>query len=446
VLLSAPTRADQSTTSPTYEAVDKIFAAHCLDCHAGKDPDGELVLESYDALSKGGEAGPAFVAHNSKGSLLIRMVEGQFEKEGKTKIMPPGKRAKLTVGEIAVLKSWIDSGAPAPSGAIARVLTVAEIKPRSNPANPINSLAYCPRPNLLAVARYGCAELRDGKSMKIIRELKAGPGNVNRVGFSPDGKLLFGAGGQPGWEGLVWIWDVASGSVSGTLRGHKDAIYAMALSPDGKTLATGGYDQKIKLWDIATRKELKTISGHNGCVYDLSFRADGKILASASADRTVKLWDTVTGDRCDTFPQSQKEVYAVAFAADGKHLFGAGVDNRLRFWKVSESARETTNPLLASIFAHEGSILRLFISDDGEALVSTADDRTVKVWDPSRPKEKLVLPRQSDWVTAAAFLPRDRVVLGRLNGTMSIYDLNSGSELIASTGSAESVVEHANAK
>ena len=76
--------------------MDTILSAHCLDCHASTDPEGQLVLESFETLMKGGELGAAIVPGKSADSLLIEMIEGRFEKNGKKKIMPPGKRAKLT--------------------------------------------------------------------------------------------------------------------------------------------------------------------------------------------------------------------------------------------------------------------------------------------------------------------------------------------------------------
>src|SRR5262245_36903753 len=63
-----------------YAAVDAIFTEHCLDCHAGKDAEGQLVLESFDALMKGGEIGAAVVPGKSAESLLVQMIEGRFEK------------------------------------------------------------------------------------------------------------------------------------------------------------------------------------------------------------------------------------------------------------------------------------------------------------------------------------------------------------------------------
>ena len=139
-----------------------------------------------------------------------------------------------------------------------------------------------------------------------------------------------------------------------SFTGHADSLYAAALSPDGKLLATGSYDQQIKLWDVASGKELRTLAGHNDAVFDLAFRPDGKLLASASGDRTVKLWDVASGERLDTFGQPTKEQYCVAFSPDGKRVAAGGVDNRIRVWQISDAAKENTNPLVYARFAHEG--------------------------------------------------------------------------------------------
>ena len=92
LLLAALARASYSAT-PTndYSAVDAIFFQRCVECHESEEPEGKLVLESYELLLKGGESGPVIVPGKSSESLLVKLIEG-FEKDGKRKIMPPGKR------------------------------------------------------------------------------------------------------------------------------------------------------------------------------------------------------------------------------------------------------------------------------------------------------------------------------------------------------------------
>ena len=421
-------RADSADFAP----VAKIFAEHCLDCHALEDPEGKLVLETYDLLMKGGESGPAIIPGKSDESLLVKMVEGKFEKEGKVRFMPPGRRDKLKPEEIAAVRKWIDAGAnaPEPGAIIAKEIVVPKIEPNVEPRPSIYSLAYNEKAKLLAVGRIGKTEIYSAESQSLARTLEGPSGNVNAVAFSPDGKHLFAAGGPAGIEGEIRHWIVADGKLVRSITGHNDSIYALAISPDGELLASGSYDQKIKIWNAESGSEIRTLSGHNGCVYALAFRPDGKIVASASADRTVKLWNIDSGARTDTLSQPLKEQYTVAFSPDGKHLASAGVDNRIRIWEISGDAKETTNPLLHSKFAHDSPILKIAFSADGKSLVSSAEDRTVKLWEAAPMKEVRVLEPQPDWAPALAFILADKgLAVGRLDGSLAFYNPQNGSFL-----------------
>ena len=107
------------------------------------------------------------------------------------------------------------------------------------------------------------------------------------VAFSPDGKTL----ASGGWDKTVRLWDVATGTEKKILRGHLDSIHSVAFSPDGKTLASGGWDKTVRLWDVATGTEKKILRGHLDSIYSVAFSPDGKTLASGSSDGTVGLWD-----------------------------------------------------------------------------------------------------------------------------------------------------------
>lgn len=415
-----------AAATPDYSSVQVIFDKHCVDCHGAQDPEKGLVMETFESLMKGGESGAALVPGQSADSLLVKMIEGKLEREGKKLIMPPGKRKKLDTNEIALVKAWIDGGAKAPTQMARKEIQSPKIKPTVPPRHPVNALAYSSRKNLLAVARHGEVELLSASSRARVRSLKGHRGAVNAVAFSSDGKYLFAAGGEAGIAGEIRQWDIQTGELVRALDAHSDAIYSMAVSPDDQLLATGSYDQKIKLWSTDSGAEVKTLSGHNGAVFGLSFRPDGKILASASADRTVKLWDVTSGERRDTLSQPLKEQYAVAFDRDGKRLVAGGADNRIRLWEISANAAETTNPLLESRFAHEGAILRLAFSFDGATLASSADDRTVKFWKTSDLTEKLSLEKQPDWPTGLALAGTKLAVVGRLDGTFEFYNADTG--------------------
>ncbi|MDB6026814.1 MAG: repeat protein [Verrucomicrobiales bacterium] len=414
-----------------YSKVDALFDEHCLDCHSSKDPDANLVLENFESLMKGGETGAALVAGKSEESLLVKMLEGKIEKEGKKKIMPPGKRKKLSPADIALIKAWIDAGAHGPAETkIAKELVVPKIALTGHTRNSVFAMATSTDGKLIAIARFGEVELLAADTLHLVRKLTGLRGDVNAVAFSADGSQVFAASGENGLFGEVKQWKVGDGTLVQTLQGHKDILYSLALSPDGKILATGGYDQKIILWDTATGKEIKTLKGHNGCVFGLAFRPDGKILASASGDRTVKLWNVSKGERTDTLSQPTKEVYCVAWSGDGKKLYAGGLDNRIRIWEVSESATENTDPILESKFAHEGSILRLVVSQDGKSLLSSSDDRTVKLWSADPLQEQHPLEQQSDWPAGLVFVTaKNAVAIGCLDGSLGLFDLQGGKAL-----------------
>jgi WD40 repeat protein len=93
----------------------------------------------------------------------------------------------------------------------------------------------------------------------------------------------------------VRLWDVATAGATTTLTGHTDEVESVAFNPDGKTLATAGYDQTIRLWDPAAARTSATLIGHSSGVTSVAFSPDGKTLASGGQDHTVRLWDLATG-------------------------------------------------------------------------------------------------------------------------------------------------------
>jgi serine/threonine protein kinase len=126
-------------------------------------------------------------------------------------------------------------------------------------------------------------------------------------------------------------------SIVATLTGHTGTVSAVAISPDGKTLATGGFDDRVRLWGFPDGREGPWLSGHTGDVNAVAFSPDGKVLAAAGDDRTVRFW--YVGGIASPLPlqlDHPDRVYSVCFSPDGKRLGRACDDFLVRLWSVSD--------------------------------------------------------------------------------------------------------------
>ena len=110
------------------------------------------------------------------------------------------------------------------------------------------------------------------------------------------------------------------GSRSVPSRGIRGPVWCVAFGPDGKRLATGGFDHAVKIWDVAAAREVRTLSGHTDHVSSLAFHPDGRRLASGSRDRTAILWDAESGERARVLEGHEGVVWGLSFSPDGQKL------------------------------------------------------------------------------------------------------------------------------
>ncbi len=219
--------------------------------------------------------------------------------------------------------------------------------------------------------------VRDLGAGKDLLTRRATQGYVYSVALTADGKTLAtGCGVQDVAtnkdSGEVKVWDVAAGQAR-NFPGHEGSAFGVALTADGKTLATGSADKTVRLWDVANGKEVKKLEGHTDGVNAVALSADGKVLASGGKDKQVIVWDTNSGKPARTLKGHTGEVRSVALSADGKLLASGGADKTIKLWDTA------TGKEVGTVQAPD-EVLGVALTPDGKVLAAGGRGKTAKVW------------------------------------------------------------------
>jgi WD40 repeat protein len=196
------------------------------------------------------------------------------------------------------------------------------------------------------------------------------------VVFTPDGKTV----ATCGWDNLVRLWDVKTGQEVRSLRGHTEAVFTMAMHPDGKMLASGSNDKTIALWDIAGGKEIRRLQGHTAAVGRTAFSGDGKVLASSGDDNSVRLWDVASGNELATCAGHGQAVNGLSFAPDGKAVASCSNNGSIQIWDVpsGKEIRQFGNAA--------GWVNTLAYSPDGKTIATGG--ALIRLWEVATGKER----------------------------------------------------------
>jgi WD40 repeat protein len=160
----------------------------------------------------------------------------------------------------------------------------------------------------------------------------------------------------------------------------EQAIVALALSPDGKLLASGSPFEHIRLWDVATGQLVRTLDDPQGGIA-LCFSPDSKRLATGNINGLVRIWDAGTGREVRNYPGFKAWVNALAFAPDGKTLAMAGAESRtLYLWDVDSGKDQRPGP------GHRGAVEALGFTANGRFLISAGcgrddDNQSICIWE-----------------------------------------------------------------
>ncbi len=219
---------------------------------------------------------------------------------------------------------------------------------------------------------------------RLVIDPQAHNGIVNDLAFTANGKLLISASDDK----TVRVWNVESGVLDKTIRafsgtGPNGAIYAMALSPDDRFLAIGGYsdENEIKLIDLERNTEVVLLKGHKNVITRLDFSSDGLQLASADATGLVKIWNIgfsggkIVGTPKVDLADHKEPVYDIAFSPNGKQLVSASNDGSLKLWDL------TGNKQPIDMRMHIDKVKSCAFSADGKWIISGGNKGKLIVWD-----------------------------------------------------------------
>lgn len=247
----------------------------------------------------------------------------------------------------------------------------------------VYTLAFSPDDAILAVGGQMGVEFWNWQlGRQLLSETAPHHAPVVSLAFSPDGSLL----ASGGMDSQIVLWDTASRMVLGTpLEGHQATINALAFSPSGALLASAGCahpdslycrEGELILWDLNPPAVRARISAHTHYIWALAFSPDGRTIATGSGDETLQLWDVETASaRGEPLLGNDNGVSSLAFSPDGRLLVSGGFDHQIMLTDLA--SRQRIGPLLA---AHQGAVSSLVFSTDGELLISGGHDSRIFVW------------------------------------------------------------------
>lgn len=244
----------------------------------------------------------------------------------------------------------------------------------------------------------------------LLTKTMATPAIIYAVAFSPDGKHIVSGG----VDKTLRLWNREDGSVVMTFKGHRNFVNAAAFAPDGKTLASGGEEGAVKLWNVEDGSCLNTLKGHGDSVSSAAFFPDGKRLATGSTDGTVRVWKLKARKPERTIGAGLGYVYSVAVSPDGKYLAAGGAGSSVKVWDAATGARRLT------LQGHRGAVNSVAFSRAGDYLVSGSDDGTVKVWRVGDGVCEKTFGAGRDPVLSVAYSPDGAYVFGG-GGDRQVY-------------------------
>lgn len=349
-------KADPKAAAVTYkDHVQPILRKHCQNCHNPDKAGADYDVTTYQAAVGGGSSGEAVKPGNAGQSLLLKTITHEAEPK------MPLKGQKIPDADIAVIKKWIEAGAPETAVGAAKTaarkididpVAVTLGKPDGPPPmpgelpevtlakterpHPVTALAASPWAPLVAVGGHERVLLYNSDTLKLVGTL-AFPERIPHVlRFSRNGKWLLAAGGRGAASGKVVIWEVATGKRVTEIGDETDVVLAADVSPDHKLVALGGPGKLVKIYDTATGELKHKIKKHTDWVTAMEFSPDGSMLASGDRNGGAYVWEPATGGIVFTLGDHKDAVTGLSWRADGQMLASSSEDGRVVLWYAED--------------------------------------------------------------------------------------------------------------
>lgn len=319
------------------------------------------------------------------------------------------------------------------------VLTGQCLKTLHGHASWVSSITFSPDGKLVASGSNDhTIRLWNHQPGQCLKVLQAHTGRVLSICFSPDSQQIVSSSEDQ----TVRVWEVESGECLHHWEAHVNWTLAMAPSPDGRTLVTGTDRKAVKFWNIQTGQCIGTLPGYDTLVWSVAYSPDGRSLATAGEDKAIRLWEIhtigaepvhpaetaagqaaqfITGECLRIFQEHTHRVWLVAFSADGQTLVSSSNDQTVRLWHVH------TGKCLKTLSAYSNWVSSVAFSPDGRSIVSGSEDHLLRLWHVGTGACNKTLQGHTNIVTSVAFSPDGQTFAsGSDDQTIKIWDTHTG--------------------
>ncbi|MEM7064696.1 MAG: BTAD domain-containing putative transcriptional regulator [Cyanobacteria bacterium P01_B01_bin.77] len=247
----------------------------------------------------------------------------------------------------------------------------------NQPLDPISKIVYAPDGSVFATGDGAGRVIvwRAVDQRPILAIDDASTSWIMALDFIHDGKRLVSEGNP----GEINVWDVATGQLVKTLKGHTGIVWTMDTSPNDDFLVSASFDTDLIVWDLTTYDLRHRLTGHTQQINTAVFSPDGKQIASVSVDQTLRIWDAQTGKLLNVW-DCETEPHCVSFSPDGQSLATGHNDGKIKIRNLP------TGKITLVFQAHKNWIPSMDFSPCGNYLASGSMDATTKLWNPKTGK------------------------------------------------------------